>query len=181
MMPADSSREPTTYYPSRPAPDRHGGPAYRAVGSVTDRSEVGCEIGIDAVRGAMACQNLIVDSYRRADAGNRQAMAELIEQDGSLAVDDAIVTGREAIREMLAARDADPDRRTMHVVANLIFDRLAEDSMKVRYVLIVFLLSASGSPAFVPNSLASVLDTLARRADRCWLTNRTITTAPGGR
>jgi hypothetical protein len=147
---------------------------------VTDRSEVGCEIGIDAVRGAMACQDLIVDSYRRADAGNRQAMAELIEQDGSLAVDDAIVTGRQAIREMLAVRDADPDRRTMHVVANLIFDRLAEDRMKVRYVLIVFLLSASGSPAFVPNSLASVQDTLARRADRWRLTNRTITTAPGG-
>jgi hypothetical protein len=140
---------------------------------------VGREIGIDAVRGAMACQDLIVDSYRRADAGNRQAMAELIEQDGSLAVDDAIVTGREAIREMLAARDADPDRRTTHVVANLMFDRLAEDRMKVRYVLL-FLLSASGSPAFVPNSLASVQDMLARRADRWWLTNRTITTAPGG-
>jgi len=32
MMPADSSREPTTYYPSRPAPDRHGRPGLPGCG-----------------------------------------------------------------------------------------------------------------------------------------------------
>ena len=104
-------------------------------------------------------------------------MAELFEQDGSLTLNDAAVAGRETIREVLAARDADPDRRTMHVVANLKFDQLAEARIQVRYALIVFVLSVSGSGAFVPNSLASVQDVLARRGDRWRLHSRTITTA----
>jgi hypothetical protein len=152
------------------------------VGSLKNRREAGRELGIDTVRGMLACQDLIIDSYERADAGHRRGMAELFEQDGSLTLNDAAVAGRESIREVLAARDADPDRRTMHVVANLKFDQLAEARMaeariQVRYALIVFVLSVSGSGAFIPNSLAWVQDVLVRRGDRWRLHSRTITTA----
>jgi SnoaL-like domain len=176
-MTTGAPQGPTTQDPDRPAQGLHGDRTDPAQSSLTNGREAGREIGIDAVPGMLACQDLIIDSYERADAGHRRGMAELFEQDGSLTLDDAAVTGRETIREVLAARDADPDRRTMHVVANLKFDQLAEARIQVRYALIVFVLSVSGSGAFVPNSLASVQDVLVRRGDRWRLHSRTITTA----
>jgi len=60
-------------------------------------------------------------------------------------------------------------------------ERVVEARIQVRYALIVFVLSVSGSGAFIPNSLASVQDVLVRRGDRWRLHSRTITTALGER
>jgi hypothetical protein len=136
--------------------------------------DVGRELDPAAVRAVLACQDLVVDTYARTDAGCRQSIADLFEEGGSQTLNDATVVGREAIRDLLAARVANPGRRTLHVVTNLRFDQMADDRMQVRYALILYLLSAPGTEALIPNSLSSVDDVLVRRGDRWLLRSREI-------
>lgn len=140
--------------------------------------DVGRELDPASVRALLACEDLIVDTYARADAGRRHSIADLFEEDGSHTLDDATVAGREAIRGMLAARDADPSRRTLQVVTNLRSDQ-ADDRMHVRYILTLYLLSAPGVRAFVPQSLSAATDVLVRRGDRWLLRSRDVRVLTG--
>jgi SnoaL-like domain len=141
--------------------------------------DVGRELDPASVRALLACEDLIVDTYARADTGRRYSIADLFEEDGSHTLDDATVAGREAIRDMLAARDADPSRRTLHVVTNLRSDQVADDRMHVRYILTLYLLSAPGAGAFVPQSLSAATDVLVRRGDRWLLRSRDVRVLTG--
>ena len=141
--------------------------------------DVGRELDPASVRALLACEDLIVDTYARADAGRRYSIADLFEEDGSHTLDDATVAGREAIRGMLAARDVDPSRRTLHVVTNLRSDQVADDRMHVRYILTLYLLSEPGAGAFVPQSLSAATDVLVRRGDRWLLRSRDVRVLTG--
>jgi hypothetical protein len=141
--------------------------------------DVGRELDPASVGALLVCEDLIVDTYARADAGRRYSIADLFEEDGSHTLGDATVAGREAIRGMLAARDADPSRRTLHVVTNLRSDQVADDRMHVRYILTLYLLSAPGAGAFVPQSLSAATDVLVRRGDRWLLRSRDVRVLTG--
>lgn len=126
----------------------------------------------------LACQDLILESYERVDAGRRSSLADLLTEDGSHAIDDDIATGREQVRSTLAARDAMPGRRTLHVVTNLRVRAETTNHAGARYGLLLFLLS--GEAPTTPQVISMVEDVLVRQDGHWLLHSRHIRTLAGG-
>lgn len=137
------------------------------------------EPGITPIPDLLACQDLVLGTYERIDAGRRSTVADVLTGDGSLAVGGDVVTGRDAVRAALAERDAVPGRRTCHAVTNLRLHATAEERVEARYTLLPLVLS--GPTPVSPAMVARVDDVLVKQ-DGTWLleTRRIAALARGG-
>ncbi|MGW8814583.1 nuclear transport factor 2 family protein [Gordonia terrae] len=125
-----------------------------------------------ALSALLACQQVIVDSYARADADQRGSVADLFVEDGWQRLGPEEMNGREMIREVMGSRDG-TGRRTLHTVSDVrVTGTPSNDELHLAYNLTLYLLS--GETPCIPNALASVADVLVERNGQWLLKNRTL-------
>lgn len=120
----------------------------------------------------IVCEQLIADSFARADANRRATVADLFVEDGWQRLGPELMEGRESIRTAMGARDSG-DRRTMHSVSDLRATAMpTEHELHVSYNLTLYVLT--GPNPCVPQSLASVEDVFVSREQTWWLQSRQV-------
>ncbi|MCX5042374.1 nuclear transport factor 2 family protein [Aldersonia sp. NBC_00410] len=120
----------------------------------------------------LSCQQIIADSYARADAGRRASVAELFVEDGWQRLGPILMQGRARIREVMATRD-DDGRRTLHTTTDLrITAAPRPDELHLSYHLTLYVLS--GERPCIPDSLAAVTDVFVRRNEQWCLQSRDL-------
>jgi hypothetical protein len=144
--------------------------------------DVGGPLSTEDVAARLACAELIVAGFGWADEGRATALADLFTEDGVHAIGADAVVGRDQIRAVLAVREADTARRTLHVISNIRFARTSADGMTATSLLTLYLLSAPEDHRLIPRALARVDDEFRQDAgDRWWLASRTTTLVAGQR
>ncbi|GAB86941.1 nuclear transport factor 2 family protein [Gordonia rubripertincta] len=114
----------------------------------------------------LACEQVIADSYARADADQRGSVADLFVEDGRQRLGPDEMHGRENIREIMGARDG-MGRRTLHTVSDVrMVGPASGNEVHLSYNVTLYLLS--GESPCIPNALASVADVLVEQ-DGQWL------------
>ena len=141
--------------------------------------QVGSELDVAELAARHACQDVIVASFALADARRRADIADLFVKDGALCIDGTWAEGTDQIRSVLAARDADPDRRTAHVVAAMNFVGSAGNEIRVRCLVALHLLSPRNIDPLVPSALTSVDDCLVKQGNTWRFSSREISMLAG--
>ena len=127
----------------------------------------------------LACQNLLIESYRLVDEGHAGLVTELFTADGRFSIAGAAdAAGKEALTRMFAAREADQARRTKHCLTNLSFAERSASEAVGRATLLLFVLNDADPTT--PKALAEVEDRY-RLEDGTWrIAARTTTLMAGG-
>jgi uncharacterized protein (TIGR02246 family) len=145
------------------------------------RTSIGVEGGDAALRAQAACLELIASSFAWVDEGHATAVAELFTEDGVQAVNGAASVGRQQIRAALANREADSERRTLHVVTNTKFRAVTSDHAAADSIITLYLLSSPAPERLRPRAL-SLLEDQFVCLDEVWrLARRTVTILAGQR
>jgi hypothetical protein len=94
----------------------------------------------------LALERLITESAWRVDEGKSDLLSELFIDDGELAIGDEVLKGREAIRAWgRQLEDAGTYKRIRHVVSNMRFVAVDDNTAEGVTVLTVFMDDETGS------------------------------------
>ncbi len=127
----------------------------------------------------LACEDLMVESYRLVDEGHASSVAGLFTDDGRFTVTGAVdVAGKAALAEFFSAREADSSRQTRHCLSNLSFNASSPGEATVRATLMLFVLGENR--ASTPSALADVRDRYRREGGNWRIAERTTTLVAGG-
>ncbi|MDT7621560.1 MAG: SnoaL-like domain [Pseudonocardiales bacterium] len=129
----------------------------------------GRERDSDRLAAVEACREVIHRSFALADAGRRAEIADLFVAGGVQSIDGETARGQEEIRALFAARDK-AGRRTAHAVTTMTVDVSSESEIRVRSVVLLYLLSDADPTT--PNVLTSVDDLLVKDGEVWRLSNR---------
>ena len=127
----------------------------------------------------LACEDLMIQSYRLVDDGRASGATELFTQDGRFAITNSVdIKGKESLSRFFSSREDDTERKTRHFLTNLAFSSSSAGEASIRATLILFVLS--GSDPTTPNALADVEDTYRMEHGRWRIATRTTTLVAGG-
>jgi hypothetical protein len=127
----------------------------------------------------LACQDLMIQSYRLVDNGRASGATELFTEDGRFAIAGSVdINGKESLTRFFSTREDDTERKTRHCLTNLAFSSSSAGEASIRATLILFVLS--GSDPTTPNALADVEDTYRMEGGRWRIAARTTTLVAGG-
>ncbi len=127
----------------------------------------------------LACQQLMLQTYRLIDEGHASRVTELFTEDGRFTIAGTVdATGKDALSRMFAAREADKERRTRHCLTNLSFTASSASEAVIRATLLVYVLN--GADATTPKALADVEDDYRLEGNTWRIAARTTTLVAGG-
>jgi uncharacterized protein (TIGR02246 family) len=101
-----------------------------------------------------ACRDLVYGYFACIDAGNATAALDLFTETAVMEAAGRLLEGRHAIAAALRARDANQDRRTRHVVTNLVVHVGGKGKASAKATLVLFVLS--GKTPTLPSRLSEL-------------------------
>jgi hypothetical protein len=135
-------------------------------------STFGAEPDDAFIRAQLACQRLVVQAARLADAFRAQDTMELCTPDCERVLNGTVSRG-EAIRDFLARRDAMTDRITRHCLCNMHFEMQGQDRARMESTCLVYLLShPDEAQRRLPETIIDFIDEFRRDADGVWRFSR---------
>jgi len=146
----------------------------------TEGRRIGTNLTDHEVRVRLACEELVMITYRWADEGRRADVADLFVDDGSIELGGHLMQGRDTIRTALRARDEGVHRRTHHVVTNFEFRLASPDRAVTRVALLVYALSGADEHELAPRCVAVSEDHLVLGEDGGWRFAKRVTTLLAG-
>jgi hypothetical protein len=114
-----------------------------------------------------ACTDLIHAFAHLIDNGRAIETVDLFAEIGSLGSSRGTNKGKEALRAVMEQRQAMSERRTCHVVSNIVFTSLESDSPKASSVLTLYLLGENSSAA--PRAISRFDDEFVRSSGGRWM------------
>ena len=134
----------------------------------------------DLLAAQLACTDVINAFAYYVDNGMAGQAVELFTDDGELGPPERSVKGRQNLEKALAVRESDADRRTRHLVTNIVFERLGTEDARAQSVQSFYLLG--GADQLTARSITLLDDEFARGDDGRWrISRRLLTTLAGGR
>jgi uncharacterized protein (TIGR02246 family) len=134
--------------------------------TAVDNRHAGVERTPPQLAAEFACRDLIHAFVRHIDQGAASAAAGLFTDDAEMGGAGQSIRGRDAIRRMLAAREADTSRRTCHQVTNVMFELTGPDTAIAHSLLCLFVLGVSEEPTI--RAISEFDDEFARDAEGYW-------------
>ncbi len=127
----------------------------------------------------LACQDLMIRSYRLVDDGQASMATELFTTDGRFKVAGSVdIAGRGSLDEFFSTREADAERKTRHCLTNLSFTSASAGEAAIRATLMLFVLN--GSDATKLSVLADVEDRYRLEGGNWRIAARTTIPVAGG-
>lgn len=116
-----------------------------------------------------AAVRVVLDVYTAIDAGRARSAAGWFTEDAVFETSASRAEGLEAVKTLLAAREANTERRTMHVLSNIRGSRTSVGDAEIEGVLFVYVPGAAESgPPWVLQHVAPARHVL-RSVDGRWL------------
>jgi uncharacterized protein (TIGR02246 family) len=107
-----------------------------------------------ALSAEAACRDLVHGYFACIDAGKATTAVDLFTETAVMEAAGRMLEGRGAISAALGAREANQDRRTRHVVTNLVVHVDGDGRASARATLLVFVLS--GKTPTLPSLLSEL-------------------------
>jgi hypothetical protein len=124
--------------------------------------------GLEAHSAArLACLNLIAAHAKYIDEGRASQTVALFTEDCEVVVGPNTIKGISAFRDAMAAREANRERKTLHVWTNIHFSEVSEKVIVASSVIQLYVLNPEPVP-LVPSSLLKCEDRFERGADGEW-------------
>jgi hypothetical protein len=127
-----------------------------------------------------ACVEIVHTLYADIDAGRASDAAVLFTHHAIFEAPTARHEGIGAIAGFLAARQANTERRSLHVLANLRATQLRDDVVAINALTMVYVPGPDDGPLWVIQGAANVRHVLRRVEHRWLIAARLRTTAGGG-
>jgi hypothetical protein len=115
----------------------------------------------------LACLNLITAHASFIDGGEASKTVALFTDDCEVVVGPNTIKGINAFRAAMAGREANKERKTLHVWTNVYFSEVSEEVVVASSVVQLYLLNPEPAP-LEPNSLLRCEDRFVRGADHQW-------------
>jgi hypothetical protein len=116
-----------------------------------------------------AAVRTVLDVYAAIDAGRARSAGDWFTGDAVFETSTSRAKGLEAVKAFLAAREADTERRTLHVLSNIRASRTSAGDAEIDGVLFVYVPgTAEPGPPWVLQHVAPVHHVL-RSVDDRWL------------
>jgi ketosteroid isomerase-like protein len=115
----------------------------------------------------LACLNLIAAHAKLIDGGEASKTVPLYTDDCEVVVGPHTIKGIDAFRAAMTAREANVERKTLHVWTNVHFGEVSEDVVVASSVIQLYVLSPE-PVALAPTSLLKCDDRFARGSDGQW-------------
>jgi hypothetical protein len=130
----------------------------------------------------VACLEVASRFYQVVDQGRATLATELLTADAELALGTERCVGTEQIAAAMAAREADVERRTMHITVPTSFRVLGPERAEAESQLQLYVLGTQGQDGPHLSALSHVRDSFRRGQDRRWrLSRREINVIIGSR
>jgi len=134
--------------------------------TAVDNGHAGIERTPRQLAAESACRNLIHAFARHIDQGAAAQAIDLFTDDAEMGGAGQSIKGRDAIGQMLAAREADTSRRTRHQVTNVMFELTGPDTAVAHSLLCLFVLGVSEEPTI--RGISEFHDEFACDAEGRW-------------
>jgi SnoaL-like domain len=100
----------------------------------------GVEPIVNQLSAEFACQELINYYALHIDSGFARKNVDLFTEDAEAASPEQAVKGRSQLESVMAAREADIERKTRHQVSNIVFRRTGPDSATAQSLMCLYVL-----------------------------------------
>jgi uncharacterized protein (TIGR02246 family) len=134
--------------------------------TAVDNGHAGIERTPRQLAAEFACRNLIHAFADHIDQGAAAKAVDLFTDDAEMGGAGQSIKGRDAIGQVLAAREANTSRRTRHQVTNVMFELTSPETAVAQSLLCVFVLGVSEEPTI--GALSEFRDEFACDGEGRW-------------
>jgi hypothetical protein len=115
----------------------------------------------------LACLNLIAAHAKFIDEGEASQTVSLFTDDCEIVLGPKTIKGVNALRAAMTAREADRERKTLHISTNVQFSEVSEEVVVSSSLLQLYVLNPEPAP-LAPHAIIKCDDRFERGGDGQW-------------